>query len=289
VNADLTEKAEKAVTEVQDQVRSISQDSHQVWGPVLLQKLISSATASYDPGDRLIAQVFEQVSELSDKMQAFSNDLGDLRDMSKGSLNFGGIDAGAEYINGEEEAFEALTTVTQRAKYVVRSTRFFEHSVVKRQPAYSDAMVKRITGNDLQPALEQYYRIVAINHLNHREKKIDIMNHLTICQGRPFDLYLTSHDNAFELVIVDNTDAFIHFYKEKKVIASTLHIKQKDVVEEFAQIFDRLKDRDIIRHFDCRKITADNLPEVLSEVGQIFDNCCKEKTNDEVTSSDNNV
>lgn len=54
------------------------------------------------------------------------------------------------------------------------------------------------------------------------------------------ELYLTRRDNNFELVVIDDIAAFLHFYDEERRIKSTLFIKGKSVIHEFEKIYDRI-------------------------------------------------
>jgi len=175
----------------------------------------------------------------------------------------------AQYIDGEDEAFAALTEATERAKKEVRSSRFFPDSVLGNQ-GYVKAIESRVLGTDGKKPLTQYYRIVA---LNNPEKIRDIIHHLNSFKGRPFELHLAKIPNAFELVIIDDTDAFIHFYKEKMVIASTLHIKERSIVLEFKEIYDKmLKNTEPGLIFNCADIHTDTLGERIQDVTKIFEN-----------------
>lgn len=174
----------------------------------------------------------------------------------------------AQYIDGEDEAFAALTKATERAKKEVRSSRFFPDSVLGNQ-GYVKAIESRVLGTDGKKPLTQYYRIVA---LNNPEKIRDIIHHLNSFKGRPFELHLAKIPNAFELVIIDDTDAFIHFYKEKMVIASTLHIKERSIVLEFKEIYDKmLKNTESGLIFNCADIRTENLGQKIQEVTKIFE------------------
>lgn len=173
----------------------------------------------------------------------------------------------AQYIDGEDEAFAALTEATERAKKEVRSSRFFPDSVLGNQ-GYVKAIESRVLGTDGKKPLTQYYRIVA---LNNPEKIRDIIHHLNSFKGRAFELHLSKIPNAFELVIIDDTDAFIHFYKEKMVIASTLHIKERSIVQEFKEIYDKmLKNTEPELIFNCADISTDNLGKRIQDVTEIF-------------------
>lgn len=173
----------------------------------------------------------------------------------------------AEYIDGEDRAFAALTQATARSKREVRSTRFFPDSVLGNQN-YVNAIEARVLGNDGMKPLSQYYRIIA---LNNKEKLRDVIHHITMFKGKPFYMCLSSVPNAFELVVIDDSDVFIHFYKERMVIASTLHIKERNIVWEFREIYDKMvKNIKSNYHFDCLKINDDNYVEEINRVESIF-------------------
>jgi hypothetical protein len=254
---------EKLKEDLKAQIKSIEGNPEEVLNPVSNFLALQQIKTSNNPAGEVTASVFERLEKYSENFQYIQDGIDKL---------IGGIKAGhdgnaeARYISGESNAFQVLTEVTQKAKTIVRSTRFFPDSVLT-QPAYVTAMEQRVRGTDGNPPLKHYYRIIALNNPG---KQIDINHHLNTFFEKPFDLYLTSNENTFELVIVDDTDAFIHFYKQEKIIDSTLYIKGSSVVGQFIEIFNRLTERELIHHFDCRKINQRNLIEYLDEVDKIF-------------------
>ena len=172
----------------------------------------------------------------------------------------------ATYINDEHEAFEALTTATRSARRVIRSTRYSPESVLT-QPAYIKAIEARVLGTDGIAPLRRYERIIAVNS---RRKIDDVKHHLSAFKERPFRIYLTYFPHIFELVVIDDSEVFIHFYKEEHIIASTLHLRGTIIAEEFERIFDRLKSRDLYRLFDCEEIADSNLEVAFHIVDEIF-------------------
>ena len=212
-----------------------------------------------------IEEVFGQIKGVKEYL--YNNFSNDINEKTK-------IDA--QYIDGEDRAFAALTEATERAKKEVRSSRFFPDSVLGNQ-GYVKAIESRVLGTDGKKPLAQYYRIVA---LNNPAKLRDIIHHLNHFMGRAFELHLSKTSNAFELVIIDDTDAFIHFYKEKMVIASTLHIKERNIVLEFKEIYDKmLKSTETDLIFNCADINMENLGAKIQEVRKIFDNLFGSKKN----------
>lgn len=177
----------------------------------------------------------------------------------------------ARYIEGEEDAFRELTAATRRAKDEVRSTRFFPDSVL-RQMDYVRAIQDRVCGHGPEghAPLKKYDRIISINN---RAKERDVRSHIHDFAGYPFTLYLTPEENAFELVIIDSAEAFIHFYREAYVVASTLHITERVVVEKFKEIYDRIKDR-VSKNggyrISCKDLAKDNYDDTLMKVRELF-------------------
>ena len=172
----------------------------------------------------------------------------------------------AEYIDGQDDAFEELTRATHQAKFSIRSSRYFPASIMRR-PEYLQAIEERVRGSSHQPPVQEYYRIISLNNI---EKKQDVIQHLVDFMGRPFTLFLTSHENTFELVVIDDTDVFIHFAKEELVIASSLHLRGRRIAERFTEVFDKLTSRDQLAVFDCRAITPNNLTKHLGKVEALF-------------------
>lgn len=246
------------------QIESIEKNPDEVSNPVSNFLSLQQIKESDNPASQITADVYERLEKYSDHFQNIQEGVEKL--LNGLTSNFEQANAEARYIAGEVEAFEVLTEVTKSAKTLIRSTRFFPDSVLT-QPAYVTAMEQRVNGTDGKPPLRHYYRIVA---LNNPQKQQDINHHLNAFLGKTFNLYLTSNENAFELVIIDDTDAFIHFYKEEKIIDSTLHIMGVTVVSQFVEIFNRLKERELIEEFNCENITQINLIDYLAQIDKIF-------------------
>jgi hypothetical protein len=259
---------------LEKQIIATEADPTEVDNPVIAVLDLISVRGSSNPMGKLMGDIYSKIDELPDYLQEINAKVNMIADRYELGNNVE-TNAYAQFIDGEKEAFATLTEVTRRAVNTVRSTRFFPESVLT-QPSYVDAMEQRILGTDGTPPLKHYYRIVAINN---SQKQKDINRHLNSFVGMPFTLYLTKNENAFELVIVDDTDAFIHFYKEEKVIASTLHIRGKMVVNEFIEIFNKLRQRDLIKEYNCEQITQRNLIGNLAEVDEIFNKLFPERNN----------
>jgi hypothetical protein len=187
------------------------------------------------------------------------------------------------YIEGEKPAFAELIAATLRARDHVRSTRFFSRAITTNQPDYGEAIEQRVLGSPDYPALKHYSRIIQVNNA---EKLQDVELYLRKFSGKPFTFYLTPHSNNFELVIIDDSEVFIHFHAKQTVIGSTLHIFGKEVSNKFIGIFDRLHDPNIypgVQKFDCKYITSDD---DITEKLEIIKNLFKNVLNDNLTQSD---
>ena len=76
--------------------------------------------------------------------------------------------------------------------------------------------------------------------MNENSKASDLWGTVFNTYGGSMELYLTRRDNNFELVVIDDVAAFLHFYDEERRIKSTLYIKGKSVIREFEKIYDRI-------------------------------------------------
>jgi hypothetical protein len=176
----------------------------------------------------------------------------------------------AVFINGEDDAFEALTSATYRANNSIKSSRFFPNSVLTK-PKYVAAITTKVLGLDNQKAVSEYQRIVAANT---EDKIADVREHATLYAGFPFKLYITPKNNRYELVIIDDKEVFIHFYKQESIIASTLHIKEAGVVKEFVEIWDSLISEDVVLvDFEKYEKTKRGKDQLEAVVTKEFDRC----------------
>ena len=176
------------------------------------------------------------------------------------------------YIDGQNEAMEALRLATLRAKREIRSTRFFPLAIRANHPAYAEAIRSKVLGAHPHEAVDRYYRIVSANK---REKLEDCIEYVTNFKGRPFILYLVGFSNDFELVIIDDDETFIHFYGDQKLIASTLHLRGSDVTARFRALFTRLHEPKQGRHvkkIDLKYVSTNALvQETIQEIEKFFD------------------
>jgi hypothetical protein len=165
----------------------------------------------------------------------------------------------ARYISGEQEAFEELEREVSKAKYSLRTTRFANQSIVARG-------TKLFHKNFMKALYEASYRVERCDRIicnNNSIKWNDIFSVLKNSSNK-MCVYVRKeeHNINFELVIVDETVAFIHFYQtncsgdldedaaynrhdsHNQHIKSTLKLTGVNVCRELARIFDRLHHRD---------------------------------------------
>ncbi len=140
----------------------------------------------------------------------------------------------ATYITGEDSAFEKLTEMTKKAQKSIRTSRFAPQSISVTHSEFFDALC----------AFGKKEGVICkrIMCMNNPDKAKDIWDTIYHTYGGSMKLYLTKHDNNFELVVIDNTSAFLHFYDDNRVIKSTLYIRGQVVVKEFEKIYDRFLD-----------------------------------------------
>jgi hypothetical protein len=247
---------ERCKQEVGKQIDSIRKNPEVTGSPIATVLGAIEISAGKDPLSKVNLEIMERLGDLSEQFGHLSAELLDSRDPEAEPF--------AEYIEGQENAFAALTTVTKSARDTIRSSRYGPESVLA-QTEYVAAIEQRVHGTDGRPPLKHYYRIIAVNNPSKRK---DVNHHLNSFCGKPFVLYLTAQQNSFELVIVDETDVFIHFYKEEKVIASSLHLRGRLIANEFIDIFDRLANRDCLRRYDCANIELHKVP--FTDVAKVF-------------------
>ena len=139
----------------------------------------------------------------------------------------------AIYISGEYEAFEKLTEMTKTAKHSLRTSRFAPQAIGTSHSDFFEAVCRF--------GKQEGVTCKRIMCMNAPEKESDVLKTVLDTAGGSMELYLTNRDNNFELVVIDDTCAFLHFYNDDKErrIKSTLFIRGQRVVQEFEKIYDR--------------------------------------------------
>lgn len=165
----------------------------------------------------------------------------------------------ADYINGEEDAFKELIKEVSNAQSTLRTSRFANQSIVA-----GERTNKELHDQFMATLAEASKRVSKCDRIicnNHPLKWNDVLDVLVSCNDtmRVF-IRKNSYSIGFELVIIDEKVAFIHFYQidrtgdknqngetyehEREVINSTLKIRGYSVCSKLASIFDRLHHRD---------------------------------------------
>jgi hypothetical protein len=175
-----------------------------------------------------------------------------------------------EYIEGEEEAFKALTTAVGEAQKSVRTTRFSPYAVIERRSDFFE----KINNIMKKSSLKEFYRIIATNV---EDKRSEITRLIANNYGQNFYIYLSKHEFDFELVIIDEKIVFIHFGNNKnqrpkrnrEIISATLKITNPSVAKEFVKIFDNMIKNTFFR-ISCKDITSRNRTQKLEGIGKKF-------------------
>lgn len=174
----------------------------------------------------------------------------------------------AMYISGEKEAFDTLCEMTRKAEHSIRTSRFAPQAISTSHSDFFEAVCRFGKKKDVICK-----RIMCMNE---PEKESDILKTVLDTAGGSMELYLTDRDNNFELVVIDDSCAFLHFYDDQRHIKSTLFIRGQGVVKEFENIYDRFLEESpdhILVKIDCSKF--ENPSTIMAEIPKLiakFDN-----------------
>ena len=162
----------------------------------------------------------------------------------------------AEYIDGEAAAFSSLSEAVKKAQYSLRTSRFANQSIVKDPTREQDAFMNSLYAVS-QKLGEKAVRIICNNNPS---KWQDIYN-ILFYGGKGSRVYVRKADFSihFEMVVIDELVAFIHFYQQVHAnvldrgadnqqiekLNSTLKIQGSSICQKFAKIYDRLHHRDV--------------------------------------------
>lgn len=164
----------------------------------------------------------------------------------------------ADYFTGEEDAFKELIKEVSQAQSSLRTSRFANQSIVAGTRTNQDLHRRFMT--ELAKASKRVEKCDRIICNNEPLKWNDVLDVLVNCGDIQVFIRKNAYSIGFELVIIDEKVAFIHFYQidrtgdkdvngetyeyEKEVINSTLKIRGSSVCMKLANIFDRLHHRD---------------------------------------------
>ena len=202
----------------------------------------------------------------------------------------------AQYIIGENDAFDALTEAVKKSNLSVKTTRFSPYSVVGRQNVFFSAINNLMT-NEVTP--DKVERIITANN---NEKFDEIAKLMVNNAGKDFDIYISRIEYSFEMVVIDDEIVFIHFRKynqqekEKRnasptLISATLRIEKRIIANEFSTIFDSIKSskKDMLAVIRCKDITTENLSEKIRKYKRLFEEAVKEYQMSQGVLEDSNI
>ncbi|MCH5209818.1 MAG: hypothetical protein J1F01_02535 [Oscillospiraceae bacterium] len=157
----------------------------------------------YEPTDQFVSNVLEDINKKISNLEKLMKDFGTSSEDER-TL--------AQYIIGENEAFQALTEAIQKSSISVKTTRFSPYSVVGRQNTFFNA-INDIMSRDVHP--ETFERIIAANNT---EKFNEIAKLMVNNAGKNFKIYISKIEYSFEMVVIDDEIVFIHFRKYNDII-----------------------------------------------------------------------
>lgn len=235
--------------------------------------------------DRVLYSKDSPFEALSDSFHLKNSGYKNLRDLEAKLSEIISQTEIAEYIDGEENAFHALTEAVNSARFSLRTSRFANESIVKHitDDDYDVKIAKK--QNEFMEAIFNASIRIKDNYENDRYTGVTYRCDRIICNNSPLkwnDVYVALTKSSdimrvyirkcdysinFELVIIDDRIAFIHFYQPAyydetedtknnpviQKIKSTLKISDTTICTELAKIFDRLHHRDF--EGDCKDLS----------------------------------
>lgn len=169
----------------------------------------------------------------------------------------------AMYISGEKEAFDTLCEMTKKAEHSIRTSRFAPQAISTSHSDFFEAVCK--FGKRKGVVCKR------IMCMNETAKEADILKTVLDTCGGSMELYLTDRDNNFELVVIDDACAFLHFYDDQRHIKSTLFIRGQGVVKEFEKIYDRFLEESpdhILVKIECGKYERPS--DIMAEIPKLI-------------------
>ncbi len=233
-----------------------------------LEVKIEKLKEEFDYMNTLISEKFDKVDTDFEKTRS---SLGEQAENILSLLKTSEKSFNAVFIEGEDAAFEALTGAVKGANKSVKTTRFSEYAVVNRHDDFFNA-IQQAAGR----LSDRLFRIIAVNS---HEKLTEVQRLVTNNVCKKLTIVLTKMEYSFEIVVIDDEEAFIHFRRADRpdvLIASTLYVKEKKVASAFSEIFDQIARRDAIEQIDCSTINHDNVPDILQKVGGLFNKLNKD-------------
>lgn len=191
------------------------------------------------------ARMGERLGDLGDGNNTLLNEIREMKMLLSNT---------AEYIDGESAAFKALQEAVSSAEVSLRTSRFANESIVAQKSTKEQTRFMESLYEKSSILNENFDRIICNNHPS---KWNDIYN-ILLYGGNGSKVYVRklTYSIHFELVVIDEEMAFIHFYQtdnerqsgdahnDVEKLNSTLKIKGRSICQKLANIFDRLHHRD---------------------------------------------
>lgn len=202
-----------------------------------------------------IVRTFNQYKQNLIRIENKIEDYVDLKNISNGIDEIKKmISNTAEYIDGEAAAFSALEDAVRNAKNSLRTTRFANESIVQDNATLEQRRFMKSLYTVSERIGDNFDRIICNNDPTKWQDIYNILFH----GENGVKVYVRKSDFSihFELVIIDEKVAFIHFYQEDteqeegklngkvEKIKSTLRIQGSSICRRLTNIFDRLHHRD---------------------------------------------
>lgn len=212
----------------------------------------------------------EEISELVQEVKSSRASVSELMEQVKTTLTQVKTTLSGTYkfIDGQTQAFSALIAATERAKNEIRSTRFSPMAISNNIDEYGKAIEKRVLGTDGFTPVQRYIRIIAVNK---DEKMNDIETYLEKFRGKNFELYLTKNYHSFEMVTIDASEVFIHFYGEGQIISSTLNIVGEEVTRNFINVYEQLYSTENVLRISFKEMTLKEAHRWRRRINDFFD------------------
>lgn len=202
-----------------------------------------------------IVRTFNQYKQNLTRIENRIEDYIELKNISRGIYEIKKLVSNtAEYIDGETAAFSALEEAVCHAEISLRTTRFANESIVQDNAILEQKRFMKSLYTVSERIGDNFNRIICNNNPTKWQDIYNILFH----GENGIKVYVRKSDFSihFELVIIDEKVAFIHFYQEDseqeedklngrvEKIKSTLRIQSSSICQRLANIFDRLHHRD---------------------------------------------
>ena len=209
----------------------------------------------YEPTNLYVENLLEGINRRITNIESLVKDFGSSSE-DKRTL--------AQYIIGENDAFDALTEAVKKSNISVKTTRFSPYSVVGRQNVFFSAINNLMT-NEVTP--DKVERIITANN------------------NEKFDEIVFIHFRKYNQQEKEKRNA------SPTLISATLRIEKRIIANEFSTIFDSIKSskKDMLAVIRCKDITTENLSEKIRKYKRLFEEAVKEYQMSQGVLEDSNI